>query len=91
MCLEDSNLHSSGWSSTTLRHCPFSAAAGRVVNGTYGKRVALHEAGHFLIAYLLGLLPRGYTLSSLDLFIRKRQLNVQAGCQFCDAAFQARG
>ena len=46
------------------------AAAGRVVNRTYGRRVALHEAGHFLIAYLLGLLPRGYTLSSLDLFIR---------------------
>ncbi|PRW59629.1 stress regulated isoform 3 [Chlorella sorokiniana] len=63
--------------------------AGRVVSGTYGRRVALHEAGHFLIAYLLGLLPRGYTLSSLDLFIRKRQLNVQAGCQFCDSAFQA--
>ncbi len=46
------------------------AAAGRVVNRTYGRRVALHEAGHFLVAYLLGLLPRGYTLSSLDLFLR---------------------
>ena len=45
-------------------------AAGRVINSTYGRRVALHEAGHFLTAYLLGLLPRGYTLSSLDLFIR---------------------
>ncbi|EFN53352.1 hypothetical protein CHLNCDRAFT_25833, partial [Chlorella variabilis] len=64
-------------------------SAGRVVNGTYGRRVALHEAGHFLVAYLLGLLPRGYTLSSLDLFLKKRQLNVQAGCQFCDSAFQA--
>ncbi|KAL4423202.1 hypothetical protein ABPG77_000335 [Micractinium sp. CCAP 211/92] len=63
--------------------------AGRLVNGTYGRRVALHEAGHFLVAYMLGLLPKGYTLSSLDLFLRTRQLNVQAGCQFCDAAFQA--
>lgn len=49
--------------------CP-PCAAGRVVNRTYGRRVALHEAGHFLVAYLLGLLPRAYTLSSLDLFIR---------------------
>lgn len=127
-------------------------SAGRVLSGTYARRVALHEAGHFLVAYLLGLLPRGYALSSLDLFLTcaqraaagrclrrrggaapglggrpasrgagsssagcgaclhaaahqtrplspapprrrpcrsKRQLNVQAGCQFCDSAFQA--
>lgn len=44
--------------------------AGRVVSGTYAKRVALHEAGHFLVAYLLGLLPRGYTLSALDAYQR---------------------
>jgi hypothetical protein len=44
--------------------------AGRVVSGSYSRRVALHESGHFLIAYLLGLLPRDYTLSSLDLFLR---------------------
>jgi hypothetical protein len=30
----------------------------------YARRVALHEASHFLIAYLVGLMPRGYVLSS---------------------------
>ena len=63
-------------------------AAGRIINPTYGKRVALHEAGHFLIAYLLGLLPKGYTLSSWDAFRAQRVLNVQAGTTFCDGAFQ---
>ena len=42
--------------------------AGRLMNRSYGERVALHEAGHFLVAYLLGWLPRAYTLSSLDAF-----------------------
>jgi hypothetical protein len=30
----------------------------------YARRVALHEAAHFLVAYLVGLMPRGYVLSS---------------------------
>ena len=42
--------------------------AGRVLKPSYGQRVALHESGHFLVAYLLGWLPRAYTLSSLDAF-----------------------
>jgi hypothetical protein len=45
-------------------------SAGRVLDSTYGARVANHEAGHFLIAYLIGILPRSYTLSSLDAFRR---------------------
>jgi hypothetical protein len=62
---------------------------GRLLSLTYAHRVALHEAGHFLIAYLLGLLPRAYSLSALDAFLATRALNVQAGTQFCDGAFQA--
>lgn len=60
----------------------------RIISPTYQNRVALHEAGHFLIAYLLGLLPKGYTLSSWDAFLENRRLNFQAGTTFCDAAFQ---
>lgn len=60
----------------------------RLLSPTYARRVALHEAGHFLVAYLTGLLPKGYTLSSLDAFLENRRLNFQAGTTFCDAAFQ---
>ncbi|KAG2424201.1 hypothetical protein HXX76_014734 [Chlamydomonas incerta] len=56
---------------------------------TYGARVAAHEAGHMLVAYLVGLLPRAYTLSSLDAFLRYRALNIQAGTRFCDSDFAA--
>jgi len=51
------------------------------------KRVAIHEAGHFLIAYMTGLIPLAYTLSSLDAFLKYKTLNVQAGCRFADAEF----
>jgi len=64
-------------------------SAARVLSPTYARRIALHEAGHFLIAYLLGLLPKGYTLSSWDAFRRTRRLNFQAGTTFCDAEFQS--
>ena len=45
-------------------------AAAHAVNTAYGQRVAAHEAGHFLVAYLLGLLPKRVVLSSLDAFQR---------------------
>ncbi|XP_077240596.1 stress regulated protein isoform X2 [Tasmannia lanceolata] len=47
----------------------------------------LHEAGHFLIAYLLGVLPKGYTLSSLEALRKEGSLNVQAGTSFVDFEF----
>ncbi|KAH1195952.1 hypothetical protein GmHk_19G056336 [Glycine max] len=47
-----------------------------------------HEAGHFLIAYLVGILPRGYTNSSLDALQKEGSLNIQAGTAFADFEFQ---
>ncbi|XP_019051693.1 PREDICTED: uncharacterized protein LOC104588407 isoform X2 [Nelumbo nucifera] len=47
----------------------------------------LHEAGHFIIAYLLGILPKGYTLSSLEALRKEGSLNVQAGTAFVDFEF----
>lgn len=46
-----------------------------------------HEAGHFLVAYLVGILPKGYTLSSLDALKKEGSLNVQAGTAFVDFEF----
>lgn len=46
-----------------------------------------HEAGHFLIAYLVGILPKGYTLSSLEALKKERSLNIQAGTAFVDFEF----
>ena len=63
-------------------------AAARVLDKHYNERVAMHEAGHFLIAYLLGLLPKSYTLSSWEAFMENRRLNFQAGTTFCDSEFQ---
>ena len=55
---------------------------------SYRSRLQLHEAAHFLVAYLMGILPKGYTLSSIDAYNEYGALNVQAGCAFCDGAFQ---
>ena len=44
--------------------------AGRYLNSSYAKRVSHHEAGHFLVAYLIGLLPKRYTLSAADALSR---------------------
>lgn len=63
-------------------------SAGRIFDRNYAARVALHEAGHFLTAYLIGILPRDYAISSWDAFVREKVLNVQAGTRLCDKAFQ---
>ncbi|PWA85204.1 hypothetical protein CTI12_AA152070 [Artemisia annua] len=60
---------------------------GHNISQKYHNRVIEHEAGHFLIAYLLGILPKGYTLSSLEAFQREGSLNVQAGTVFVDFEF----
>ncbi|CAI9087960.1 OLC1v1022175C1 [Oldenlandia corymbosa var. corymbosa] len=60
---------------------------GHTFSQKYHNRVIQHEAGHFLTAYLLGLLPKGYTLTSLDAFKKEGSLNVQAGTAFVDFEF----
>jgi hypothetical protein len=50
---------------------------GRWLRPAYAQRIAYHEAGHFLIAYLVGFMPRAYTLSSLDAFMRCDELAEQ--------------
>ncbi|KAI3447157.1 hypothetical protein Pfo_003822 [Paulownia fortunei] len=62
-------------------------ALGHSFSQKYHNRVVQHEAGHFLIAYLLGILPKGYTLTSLQALKKEGSLNVQAGTAFVDFEF----
>ncbi|XP_030961318.1 uncharacterized protein LOC115982752 [Quercus lobata] len=60
---------------------------GHTFSQKYHNRVIQHEAGHFLIAYLVGILPKGYTLSSFEALKKEGSLNVQAGTAFVDFEF----
>ncbi|KAL6324318.1 hypothetical protein AAG906_012564 [Vitis piasezkii] len=60
---------------------------GHTFSQKYHNRVIQHEAGHFLIAYLLGILPKGYTLTSLEALQKEGSLNIQAGTAFVDFEF----
>ncbi|XP_038879282.1 uncharacterized protein LOC120071223 isoform X2 [Benincasa hispida] len=60
---------------------------GHTFSKKYHNRVIQHEAGHFLIAYLLGVLPKGYTTSSFEAFRNEGSLNLQAGTAFVDFEF----
>ncbi|KAK4850542.1 hypothetical protein QYF36_007640 [Acer negundo] len=79
----------------TLDSVSFNGGVGSLVIDTIGhtfsqkyhNRVIQHEAGHFLIAYLVGILPKGYTLSSLEALKKEGSLNLQAGTAFVDFEF----
>ncbi|KAG2278598.1 hypothetical protein Bca4012_041084 [Brassica carinata] len=60
---------------------------GHTFSQRYHNRVVQHEAGHFLVAYLVGIVPRGYTLSSLEALQKEGSLNIQAGSAFVDFEF----
>eukprot|EP00471_Norrisiella_sphaerica_P003688 CAMPEP_0184488874 /NCGR_PEP_ID=MMETSP0113_2-20130426/13784_1 /TAXON_ID=91329 /ORGANISM="Norrisiella sphaerica, Strain BC52" /LENGTH=437 /DNA_ID=CAMNT_0026871981 /DNA_START=370 /DNA_END=1683 /DNA_ORIENTATION=- len=66
---------------------------GRTLYPKYRRRVAVHEAGHFMVSYLMGVLPVEYTLSALESY-RKRgdsrglKSAVQAGTRFADEVFK---
>lgn len=60
---------------------------GHTFSQKYHNRVIQHEAGHFLIAYMVGILPRGYTLTSLEALQKDGSFNVQAGTAFVDFDF----
>ncbi|GAA0151068.1 hypothetical protein LIER_09866 [Lithospermum erythrorhizon] len=62
-------------------------SAGHILSAKYHNRVLQHEAGHFLIAYMLGILPKGYSLTSWEALKKEGSLNVQAGTAFVDFEF----
>jgi hypothetical protein len=49
-------------------------------NPAYRQRIIEHEAGHFLVAYLLGIPITGYTLSAWESFLQGR--SAQGGVMF---------
>jgi len=60
----------------------------RTVDGEYSDRIARHEAGHLMVAYLIGVMPKAYTLSTWEALNKYRSPNVQAGTVFLDASLQ---
>eukprot|EP00440_Ansanella_granifera_P074301 gb/GFBE01080631.1/.p1 GENE.gb/GFBE01080631.1/~~gb/GFBE01080631.1/.p1 ORF type:complete len:400 (+),score=65.97 gb/GFBE01080631.1/:1-1200(+) len=71
----------------TLQILLLDSVAG-AVSPDYRDRVAQHEAGRFLVAYLIGILPKGYTLSAADALGKFQSTNIRAGCVFCTAQVQ---
>uniref|UniRef100_A0A7S1XEF1 Peptidase M41 domain-containing protein n=1 Tax=Compsopogon caeruleus TaxID=31354 RepID=A0A7S1XEF1_9RHOD len=59
----------------------------RIVNPRHREKVVRHEAGHFLVAYLLGMPIRGYVLNSMDA-IRVAGIRGQAGTVFADEVIE---
>eukprot|EP00931_Biecheleriopsis_adriatica_P022288 TRINITY_DN14363_c0_g1_i1.p1 TRINITY_DN14363_c0_g1~~TRINITY_DN14363_c0_g1_i1.p1 ORF type:complete len:408 (+),score=71.87 TRINITY_DN14363_c0_g1_i1:36-1259(+) len=60
----------------------------RAVNPEYENRVVQHEAARFLVGYLIGVLPKGYSLSALDALEKFQSPSIKAGCLYCSADLQ---
>jgi hypothetical protein len=57
----------------------FSESFIRAVNPFYRKRVAVHEAGHFLVSYLLGCPIEGVVMSGAQALMDERFRGLAAG------------
>lgn len=54
----------------------------RMTSAEHRERVVKHEAGHFLVAHLLGIPISGYAINAIDAF--KQGQSAQGGVQFDD-------
>lgn len=58
-------------------------AVSNLIFQNHRRRVALHEAGHFLVGYGLGVLPKAYSLNALQA-AQQGNWGQQGGTIFCD-------
>jgi hypothetical protein len=56
-------------------------------NSEYDNRVVQHEAARFLVGYLIGVLPKAYSVSTSEALDKYESTQIKPGCAFCAAEF----